>query len=514
MQTRAHEKDAIIGELREVSGEIAQGSRKLLTMGYPQSHARSATEVREEHRSQIDAKHSELEEVMDRLGKLREEHVGLQRQMTDKASADAPALQQLRAERDALQSEYAQQEEVVQELQGQVSTLMEELKELSSRNDEMLAENDNHTAVIRDLNQQVQSYKRKYENAKSELRTLKATSQLYVKPPKADDFMPASDKGAIADVHLTAFQSSIDELLAAARSKTPSNVLLAMKSVVLATTLVTDDVAKSEQNGLTDLSEEDEEQLLTLKSKTSATLNNLMTACRNHASSHGMSPVSLLDAAASHVSTTIVDLVKLLKVRKASKSESEQLEATFTQDGTRTLQNGLKPLHIGGSSLKASSANGPNDPPSPSTSERKDSTRGRSDKFSNGPVDDRFSPRTRQPSTFGRYSPVGYRADVTRKDSIGEGSWKNGNGSKVSRANSLSSASSTRAGVPAVPTIRPEMLGASGQNGSGRTTPDQHLNGGSRMGTSSSPSQALVSSDSGGEENWAELRVSYHVDFL
>ncbi|KDN47169.1 hypothetical protein K437DRAFT_267943 [Tilletiaria anomala UBC 951] len=484
-KANARAKDSIIGELRE-------------------SHARSAKELRDENDERYQAKNRELEDTLELLDKLREEHTNLQRQPAERRNADDPQIEQLRQERDALQQEYAQQEEMVQELQGQVGSLMEELKELSTRNDEMMAENDSSNVVIRDLNQQVQSYKRKYENAKTELRTLKATSQLYVKPPKADDFIPASDKGAIADVHLTAFQSSIDELLAAARSKTPSNVLLAMKSVVLATTLVTDDVAKSEQSGLAELSDDDNEQLQSLKSKASATLNNLMTACRNHASSHGMSPVSLLDAAASHVSTTIVDLVKLLKVRKASKVEAAQLEATFTQDGTKTLQNGLKPLHTGTSAL--ASARTGMEPPSPSTSERRGTIGRANEKFGSGAIaDDRFSPRTRQPSTFGRYSPVGYRADVTRKDSVGEGSWKNG--TSKSRANSVSSASSTPGNVPAVPPINPGLLGTNGAHGgSGRTTPD-NVTIGSDKGrlSNASPGSALIAGDSG-EENWAELR--------
>ena len=442
-----------------------------------------------------------------RLENLRENHARLQRDMSSKAASGAPELDKLRQERDAVQAEYAQQEEMVQELQGQVSSLMDELKELSTRNDEMMADNDSNSAVIRDLNQQVQSYKRKYENAKTELRNLKATSQLYVKPPKADEFMPASEKGAIADVHLTAFQSSIDELLAAARSKTPSNVLLAMKAVVLATTLVTDDVSKSEQSGATsELSEEENEQLQGLKSRASATLNNLMTACRNHATSHGLSPVSLLDAAASHVSTTIVDLVKLLKVRKASKTEAEQLEATFTQDGTRTLQNGLKPLHMGGGSGGLSAAGKSMEPPSPASSVGRESrVRALSDKFgpSGNGNDDRFtSPSSRQAPTFGRYSPIGYRGDaLSRKDSTGEGSWKKPSKGSLSRANSASSGSSARGAVPAVPPINKAAI----QEASGRTTPEGSSGENGRLGAS--PSRALLGSDSG-EENWAELRVS------
>lgn len=69
------------------------------------------------------------------------------------------------------------------------------------------------------------------------------------------------------------------------------------------------------------LSSADQDRLNLLKSKTHATLSNLMTASKNHAMSFGVSPVSLLDAAASHLSATVVDLIRLLKVRRTSSKE-------------------------------------------------------------------------------------------------------------------------------------------------------------------------------------------------
>ncbi len=315
---RARKADELAGRNEELDRQLVQLRKELDEA--KQRHE----EDRERHRTITTQKETEL--------------LSIRRELLEKAEVGG------QADFEALQKDHAQQTEMMDELKEEVSNLLEELRELSARNDEMQADRDNDVTVIKDLNAQMANYKRLYEAAKTELRNLKATSQLYVQPPKADDFLPASDKGAIADVNLTAFQSSIDELLAAARSKTPGNVLLSMKTVVLSTTLVTDDVSKYEQipANLAELSQDEQEQLMALKSKCSATLNNLMTACRNHASSHGLSPVSLLDAAASHVSATIVDLVKLLKVRKASKVEADEFQATFEEPAATRL----KPLHI------------------------------------------------------------------------------------------------------------------------------------------------------------------------
>jgi len=130
--------------------------------------------------------------------------------------------------------------------------------------------------------------------------------------------MPTSEHGAIVDTHVTSFQSSIDDLLIGGRSNAPSSVIIATKQVINAVARIDEDVQSYEAaGGTSDLKEEDKERLHALKSKCNATLSNLTTAARNHATSHGLSPVSLLDAAASHLSVTIIELVRLLQLRKA-----------------------------------------------------------------------------------------------------------------------------------------------------------------------------------------------------
>lgn len=63
----------------------------------------------------------------------------------------------------------------------------------------------------------------------------------------------------------------------------------------------------------------DQTRLESLKHQSSSTLNNLMSAARSHATSSGLSPISLIDAAAGHVSANVVDLIKLLKIRRTAK---------------------------------------------------------------------------------------------------------------------------------------------------------------------------------------------------
>ena len=167
-----------------------------------------------------------------------------------------------------------------------------------------------------------------------------ATSQLFLQAPKFDkseDQLPVAADGAILDIHVTAFLSAIDSLLTAGRSNAPTRVLTPMKAVVNAVTNIIDNVKSFEQRSPRDRSPTvDIYNVRELRDRAEVTLSNLVTATKNHAAGSGMSPVSLLDAAASHVSGTIAELGKMLYIRKATKAEQEQ----YLYAGSSTLASG------------------------------------------------------------------------------------------------------------------------------------------------------------------------------
>lgn len=57
-----------------------------------------------------------------------------------------------------------------------MESLMTELGDLSRRNDELMAAKDADHVVIREMDSQLKEYKRKYEQAKTELRSTKGMS--------------------------------------------------------------------------------------------------------------------------------------------------------------------------------------------------------------------------------------------------------------------------------------------------------------------------------------------------
>ena len=66
--------------------------------------------------------------------------------------------------------------ESVEQLRADMEGLITEINELSRRNDELLNAKDSDNALIRDLDNQMKEYKRKYEQAKTELRSVKGIS--------------------------------------------------------------------------------------------------------------------------------------------------------------------------------------------------------------------------------------------------------------------------------------------------------------------------------------------------
>lgn len=210
------------------------------------------------------------------------------------------------------------------DLRAEVQNLVDELRELSHRNDELMAEKATDLRTIHDLTDQLKETKRKYERAKTELRNFKSTSGTFnVQTPRMEDSMPYSDNGGILDVHVTSFQAAIDNLLSVARSNEYSHVISPMRHVVYSASSIADDLRAFEQRSPAERQGTDDESVKLGRERIEATLSNLVAAVKNHATSHGLSPVSLLDAAASHASSAIIASINMVSLRKSTAAERE-----------------------------------------------------------------------------------------------------------------------------------------------------------------------------------------------
>lgn len=166
-----------------------------------------------------------------------------------------------------------------------------------------------------------------------------------------------------------------------------------MKGVINAVTAIIEDVRAFERRPQRDRAEVDLEALQSLRERLDATLSNLVTAAKTHATGAGMSPVSLLDAAASHVSSTITEIGKTIHIRKATKAEQDAfMPGGSMSSSSSSATNGFTPSLRSVEELRS--------PPAHQRSGSSTSPRGVDDRFNTSPSSSpRVTPR-RPPSNM------------------------------------------------------------------------------------------------------------------
>jgi hypothetical protein len=250
-----------------------------------------------------------------------------------------PADGQWRQRAEELEQELNEQQQITDEVRRDAAQFLQEMRELSNRSDVAVEREERLSSQVSTLDSELKDWKSRYARAKTQLRNLKASSIGLASLASPDitnytrDATFATPDGVVKDVHVTKFQLSIDELLQAARRSDSEQILESMRHVVKCVRNITGDIdntplsqVQSPSSSINGDVSSPEKQQTKLKARVSATANNLITASKNHASSGGLSPVSLLDAAASHLSTAVVELVRYVKVRPTPDEELDNNE--------------------------------------------------------------------------------------------------------------------------------------------------------------------------------------------
>lgn len=224
-------------------------------------------------------------------------------------------------ENQELREELQKQQEVTEQVRKEASNFLQEMRSLSERTQEQWEREERLTQDFQRMEEEVKIWKNRYAKTKTQLRHLRSSSSGLPRNMQ-DATIIASDNdlshpdGLVKDVHFTKFQMSIDELLRTARISEPAQVLEQMKAVVLAVRYITQDIENAQGRR-----DEQTHSRSRAKTRVSATANNLITASKNFANSNGLSPVSLLDAAASHLTAAIIELVRTVKIRPTPADE-------------------------------------------------------------------------------------------------------------------------------------------------------------------------------------------------
>lgn len=232
-----------------------------------------------------------------------------------------------------LRSALLRQDKVTTEVKQEASTFLNQMRALSERSNESQEREESLVRQLHKLEKETQDWKGRYARKRTQARTFRA-SAMTISLQQADAGQVAKDgdftaqDGLVKDIHVTRFQIAIDELLQSARGDEPNAVLTRVKPVVLAVRDITIDLGDTQSS-----QDEAMQQSHKLRARVSATANNLITASKNFAMSKGLSPVSLLDAAASHLTSAIIELIRLVKIRPTPAQElEEQEENDFVAD--------------------------------------------------------------------------------------------------------------------------------------------------------------------------------------
>ncbi|KAK4690744.1 protein SPA2, partial [Lecanoromycetidae sp. Uapishka_2] len=213
-----------------------------------------------------------------------------------------------------LRTQLLRQEKVTSEVKQEATGFLQQMKALSERSNQSVDKEESLIHQVHRLEKELQDWKSRYARTKSQVRHLRPSSMVNTVQPVDAGAMSREDlfsaqNGLLKDAHVTEFQVAIDELLQSARGNEPDAVLGNVKHVVIAVRKIILDMGDTQA-----AKDEGAQERHKSTMKLSATANNLITAAKNFVISKGLSPVSLLDAAASHVSTALVELIRLVKI--------------------------------------------------------------------------------------------------------------------------------------------------------------------------------------------------------
>ncbi|KAI1314185.1 hypothetical protein F5Y03DRAFT_380987 [Xylaria venustula] len=285
----------------------------------------------DELRTSLESRLADAEDLntsmRDELEHLRDEHAAESRALREeieeaRQSSRGVDDSETARENEELRMALQEQQQVTDEARREARQFLEEMRALSQQHMPSWDKQVELERAVEQLEKEVHDWKNRYARTKTQLRSMRASSIGLTIETDAGRYIRekgfAEANGMVKDVHVTKFQISIDELLRSARTDEPEKVIDRMKLVIVNIRRITKDMEDSQPE-----EEELVRQQQKLKNRVSATANNLITASKNFASAAGISPVSLLDAAASHLVAALVELLRTVKIRATSAAELE-----------------------------------------------------------------------------------------------------------------------------------------------------------------------------------------------
>lgn len=280
----------------------------------------------EDQLAQAESRNSSMQQEMDRL---QDDHARETRDLQsrlDDMERNSGSMRggggDLETENEELRHSLQRQQRVTEEVRSEAQEFLREMRTLSDQSHARYEKQVELERNVESLEQEVKEWRNRYARTKTQLRSLRSSSLGLSEDSEGARLIRekgfGDDNGLIKDVHVTKYQIAIDELLQCARKDSPEKAIDAMKAVVVSVRRITRDA-----DNLPRHDDQQAQQQGKLRARVSATANNLITATKNFASGAGISPVSLVDAAASHLTVAIVELLRVCKIRPTPAGELE-----------------------------------------------------------------------------------------------------------------------------------------------------------------------------------------------
>ena len=313
-------------ELDQLHREKSQDEREIRSQ-----HDRSLADMR----AQIDNFHAQTDDLHKQLDLHRQENEDLRNQLEQGQQRTASS-----EEVERLREELATQEKISSEVRSEAHMYLQEMRDLSRQNDEAIEQEEKLAAQVQKMEREIDEWRQRYAKVKAQNKHLRASTMGLGLQSSFDagSLMRKeallSDNGLVKDVDVTRFQLAVDELLKVARQQSTEPMLDTVKNVVvcvqsITTTVGTDGYPTPAPSPLSPADGSNAAQPMSvgkLKARVTGTANSLITATKQHASASGLSPVALLDAAASNLTASVVELIKAVGIRPSSQSELQDLE--------------------------------------------------------------------------------------------------------------------------------------------------------------------------------------------
>lgn len=238
-----------------------------------------------------------------------------------------------------LEEQLATQEKLTNEVRQEATLYLREMRDLSRQTEEAIEQEDKLAAQVTKLEKEIEVWRERYAKAKAQNKALRAstlglglTSVDMGNLSREDSFL--SQDGLVTDVDITRFQLAVDELLKSARRSGTEPMLESVKQVTLCVSAISSTVGTDgyptpspSPHSPSSAPPSTSPSVAKLKARVTGTANSLITATKQHASASGLSPVALLDAAASNLTAAVVELVKAVGVRPSSAAELQDANA-------------------------------------------------------------------------------------------------------------------------------------------------------------------------------------------